>query len=123
AMVTLAFSIIVEQVVGRWRSVTGGYTGVPVPPPALFGYDLGGSLSFYFLCLATLAVVLLALVNLMRGSVGSAFTGVRDSDTAAHALGIWVGGTKVFAFALSAAIAGIAGALMAHHVQFVTEEG
>lgn len=123
AMVTLAFSIIVEQVVGRWKSVTGGYTGVPVPSPAVFGYDLGGLRPLYFLCLAVLLVVFFALVNLTRGSIGRALVGVRDSETAAHALGIWVGGTKVLAFVISAAVTGIAGALMAHHVQFVTPEG
>ena len=33
AMVTLAFAIIVEHVIGRWSSVTGGFTGLPVPDP------------------------------------------------------------------------------------------
>jgi branched-chain amino acid transport system permease protein len=121
--VTLAFSIIVEHVVGRWSSVTGGYSGMPVPPPKLFGLDLGSLRGFYYLCLAVLLVTLLALVNLTRSRTGRAFVGVRDSEAAAYALGIWVAGYKVLAFVISAAITGIAGALLAHHVQHITPEG
>ena len=122
-MVTLAFSIIVEQIIGRWKSVTGGFTGIPVPPPRVFGFDLGAQRPFYYLCLAVLVLVLLALINLLRGHAGRAFVGVRDSEAAALSLGIWVAGYKVLAFAISAGVTGIAGALFAHHVQFVTPEG
>lgn len=123
AMVTLAFSVIVEQVIGRWKDVTGGFTGLTVPQPVLFGFDLGGQRQLYFLCLVVLVLVLLALINLLRGHTGRAFTAVRDSEAASQSLGIWTAGYKVFAFALSAGVTGLAGALMAHHVQYVTPEG
>jgi branched-chain amino acid transport system permease protein len=123
AMVTLAFSIIVEQVIGRWKDVTGGFTGLTVPPPRMFGFDLGSQRPLYFLCLTVLALVLLALINLLRGHTGRAFTAIRDSEAAAQSLGIWTAGYKVFAFALSAGVTGLAGALLAHHVQYVTPEG
>jgi branched-chain amino acid transport system permease protein len=123
AMVTLAFSIIVEQIVGRWKSVTGGFTGIPVPSPQIFGFNFGAQKPFYFLCLFVLVLVLLALFNLLRGHSGRAFVGVRDSEAAASSLGIWIAGYKVLAFAMSAGITGIAGALFAHHVQFLTPEG
>jgi branched-chain amino acid transport system permease protein len=123
AMVTLAFSVIVEQVIGRWKSVTGGFTGIPVPPPRVFGFDFGLQRPFYFLCLSILLLVLLVLINLLRGHAGRAFVAVRDSEAAAQSLGIPVAGYKVLAFAISAGITGIAGALVAHHVQFVTPEG
>jgi branched-chain amino acid transport system permease protein len=123
AMVTLAFSIIVEQVIGRWKGVTGGFTGLTVPRPRLFGVDLGGQRQLYFLCLVALLVVLLALINLLRGRTGRAFVAIRDSEAASQSLGIWTAGYKVFAFALSAGVTGLAGALLAHHVQYVTPEG
>ncbi len=123
AMVTLAFSIIVEQIVGRWKDVTGGFTGVAVPRPRVLGFDLGTQRPFYFLCLGVLLVVLLALINILRGHTGRAFVGIRDSEAAAASLGIWVAGYKVLAFVISAGVTGIAGALLAHHVQFVTPEG
>jgi branched-chain amino acid transport system permease protein len=123
AMVTLAFAILIEHVLGRWKSVTGGFNGMPVSDPALFGANLSGLKPFYFLCLASLILTLLLLVNLMRGKTGRAFIGVRDSEAAAAGLGIWVAGYKVLAFVISAAVSGFAGALLAHHVRHITPEG
>lgn len=123
AMVTLAFAILIEHVLGRWKSVTGGFNGMPVNDPVLFGMDLSGLKPFYFLCLTCLVIILLLLVNLMRGKTGRAFVGVRDSEAAAASLGIWVAGTKVLAFVVSAAVTGFAGALLAHHVRHITPEG
>ncbi len=123
AMVTLAFSLIVEQVAGRWKDITGGYGGIAVPDPELFGLTLGGLVPFYYLCLAILLGLLLALDNLLRGHIGRAFVGIRDSEAASHALGIWVAGYKVLAFVISAFVTGIGGGLLAHQVQYVTPEG
>ena len=122
AMVTLAFSFVVEHIFGNWKSLTGGYNGMPVADPQLFGVDLGNLSAFYYFCLLVLVLVLLGLNNLMRTRTGRAFVGVRDSEAAAHGLGIFVSGYKVLAFALSAAICGLAGGMMAHHLKFVTPE-
>ncbi|HVV92494.1 MAG TPA: branched-chain amino acid ABC transporter permease [Hyphomicrobiales bacterium] len=123
AMVTLAFASIVEQVVGNWKAVTGGYSGTAVPSPSLFGIDLSSSTRLYGLCLVILVLVLVALVNLMRSKTGRAFAGIRQSEAAANALGIWVAGYKVLAFVISAAITGLAGGLLAHQLQFLTPDG
>jgi branched-chain amino acid transport system permease protein len=122
AMVTLAFASLIELIVGRWESVTGGFTGVSVDSPSLFGLDLGGGYRFYFLSLTVLTLVLLGLVNLMRSQYGRAFVGVRESAAAAYGLGIWVPGYKVLAFIISAALTGLAGALLAHQLQFLTPD-
>lgn len=122
AMVTMAFAIVTEHVLGRWKSVTAGHSGLPVPEPALFGFSLGGTRPFYFLCLFVLVIVLLLLVNLMRAATGRAFIGIRDSEAAAQGLGIDVARTKVIAFSLSAGISGLAGALLAHQMQHITPE-
>jgi len=123
AMVTLAFAILTEHVIGRWDAVTGGFNGMNVANPVVFGFDLAGLRPFYYLCLGLLTLVLLGLVNLMRSQTGRAFRGVRDSEAAAYGLGIWVSGYKVLAFVISAGVSGLAGALLAHHVRFLTPEG
>jgi branched-chain amino acid transport system permease protein len=123
AMVTLAFSIIVEQLIGHWDSVTGGFTGLAVAEPSIAGWSLGASWAFYYLCLLVLVVVLLALLNLLRSATGRAFVGVRDSEAAAYSLGIHVNLVKTTAFALSAGITGLAGALLAHHIKYLTPDG
>ena len=122
AMITMAFAIVTEHVLGRWKSVTGGHSGIAVPEPALFGFSLGGPRAFYFLCLVVLLVVLMLLVNLMRSATGRAFIGIRDSEAAAQGLGIAVARTKVLAFCLSAGTSGLAGALLAHQMQHITPE-
>jgi branched-chain amino acid transport system permease protein len=122
AMVTLAFSVIVTHVIGHWDSVTGGFTGLAVNEPTVLGVSLGGPKAFYFLCLAVLVLVLLALLNLLRSGLGRAFLGVRDSEAAAYSLGIHVSRTKVIAFALSAGVTGLAGALLAHHTKYLTPD-
>jgi len=122
AMVTLAFSIVIEQLIGMWRSVTGGFTGMFVETPRLLGFSLGSPRVFYYVCLVTVVLVLLALANLMRSGIGRAFTGVRDSEAAAYALGIEVNRVKIGAFGLSAGITGLAGALMAHHIGYLTPD-
>lgn len=123
AMVTLAFAIVTEHAIGRWKSLTGGHSGLAVPDPTIFGLSLGGTRAFYFLCLVVLVLVLLGLLNLMRSSIGRALIGVRDSEAAAHGLGIAVSRYKVLAFVMSAAISGVAGGLLAHQNQFITPEG
>ena len=123
AMVTLAFAILTEHVIGHWKSVTGGFNGLSVGNPVLLGFDLSGLRPFYYLCLGLLVLVVLGLVNLLRAKTGRAFMGVRDSEAAAYSLGIWVAGYKVLAFVISAMVTGLAGALLAHHVRFLTPEG
>lgn len=122
AMVTLAFSVIATHVIGHWGSVTGGFTGLAVPDPVVAGLALGGGKAFYFFCLLALVLVLVALLNLLRSAMGRAFVGVRDSEAAAYSLGIAVGRVKVTAFALSAGVTGLAGALLAHHTKYLTPD-
>lgn len=109
--------------IGHWKSVTGGFGGLAVGSPVLFGQDLSKLQYFYYLCLALLVLVLLGLLNLLRAKTGRAFMGVRDSEAAAYSLGIWVAGYKVLAFVVSAVVTGLGGALLAHHVGFLTPEG
>lgn len=122
AMVTLAFSFIVEHVIGRWKSLTGGFSGMAVPDAVIFGVNIGGLKGFYFTCLVVLTLVVILLANLARSRTGRALIGVRDSEAAAHALGIHVAGYKALAFVISATVCGLAGALLAHHLKFLTPE-
>lgn len=122
AMVTLAFSVLVTHVAGHWASVTGGFTGLAVPAPELAGLSLGSPVAFYFLCLGVLVAVLALLLNLTRSSLGRSLVGVRDSEAASYALGLPVRRIKVLAFAGSAGITGLAGALLAHHLQYLTPD-
>ncbi len=123
AMVTMAFAIIVEQIIGHWNSVTGGFTGMAVNDPMLLNFSLSGPKAFYYFCLLMLTGVMLTLLNIMRSGLGRALIGVRESEAASYALGIPVERMKAGAFALSAGITGLAGSLLAHHLKYLTPDG
>ena len=119
---TLSFGFIVEEVFARWESVTGGNAGKRVAAPELFGWSLGSGGAFYFLCLAIAVVATLAILNLLRSPTGRAFVAIRDSEISAQSMGIHLARYKTLSFALSAALAGIGGALYAHKLQFISPD-
>ena len=119
---TLAFGFIVEEGLARWESVTGGNSGLAVQPPTLFGWALDSSAEFYFLCLAVAVLCTLAILNLLRSPTGRAFVAIRDSEISAQSMGIHLARYKTLSFALSAAMAGVGGALYAHKIMFLSPE-
>jgi branched-chain amino acid transport system permease protein len=122
AIASLSMAAIVEQVFVRWESVTGGFSGYPMPPPVLFGWSLEGAIPFYYLCLAVTVAVFAFAVNLLRAPTGRAWIAVRDSEIAAQSMGIRVARAKVTAFGVSAFCCGIMGALFGHKIGFLTPE-
>ena len=122
AIATLAFGVIVEEILARWESLTGGNSGLHVKPIELFGAKLAGDAEFYYLVLALTALCCVALANLLRSPTGRAFVAIRDSEISAACLGVNLARTKTLSFALSAALTGIGGALYAHKVSFISPE-
>ncbi|MDB5998802.1 MAG: branched-chain amino acid transporter permease, partial [Rhizobacter sp.] len=122
AVATLAFGFIVEEVMARWESVTGGNAGITVKAPSMFGWQASGVESFYWVVLAVCVLVTLGVLNLLRSSTGRAFIAIRDSEVSAQSMGIHLARYKTISFALSAAIVGIAGALYAHKLRFISPE-
>ena len=121
-MATLSFGFIVEEVLARWESVTGGNTGIHIKKPDLFGWVLNSAEQFYWLCLVIAVIATLGLLNLLRSPTGRAFVAIRDSEISAQSMGIHLAYYKTLSFALSAALAGIAGALYGHYLQFISPD-
>jgi branched-chain amino acid transport system permease protein len=119
---TLAFGFIVEEVFARWESVTGGNSGLHVNAPKLLGLDLGSSESFYLVCLLIAVLCTLAILNLLRSPTGRAFVAIRDSEISAQSMGIHLARYKTLSFAISAALAGLGGALYAHKLSFISPD-
>ncbi len=132
ALATFAVAVAMPGLIKRFEGFTGGGQGIN-----LFGTDeltaslepvsvLGRELSFndwlYYLC-TTVAIVLYVVAwLLLRGRTGRALRSVRDSETAAVSSGISLARYKTFAFAVSAAYAGVAGALFAIATTFVNPD-
>lgn len=122
AIATLAFNVIVEEVITRWESLTGGNSGQHLKPIVLFGARFDGAAAFYYLCLALTALSIFALLNLLRSPTGRAFVAIRDSEISASCMGVNLAKYKTLSFAISAALTGIGGALYAHKVTFISPE-
>ena len=122
AIATLAFGILIETVFGEWDSVTGGHSGMLVPGLQIFGVSLSQAWQQYYLDLAFAALVIWGASNLFRAPTGRSFLSVRDSELSARCLGVNVEWVKIQSFGVSAAITGLAGALLAHHLTYLVPD-
>ncbi|MCZ7561712.1 MAG: branched-chain amino acid ABC transporter permease [Burkholderiaceae bacterium] len=119
---TLAFGFIVEEGLARWESVTGGNAGKVVPGVDVFGWKADTGESFYYVCLVCAVACTLAVLNLLRSPTGRAFVAIRDSEVSAQSMGIHLARYKTMSFMISAALAGIGGALYAHQIRFLSPD-
>ena len=122
AIATLAFALIVQEIFTRWETVTGGLKGKAVERPVIFGYRLHDDAALYFLCLGFLVAGLWLTRNLLRAPAGRALIAIRDSEIAAQSMGINLAFYKTMAFAYSAGLMGVAGALFAHNVGYLAPD-
>jgi branched-chain amino acid transport system permease protein len=116
ALTTLSFAEIMRLVISNSIELTRGDLGLNVP--GLIQHRL----AFYYLMLAVLLATQLALYLFLRSPAGLYLRAVRDDEIAAAGRGVRVVRWKTYAFTLSAAISGLAGALYGHFAQFVSPE-
>ena len=120
AMVTIAFGFIVEHSAVELRGITGGQNGIMnLPRPGLPAMP-GSERSVAVIAILTAAICVALFAALRRGAWGAAMRATRDSETAAASIGVDVVRVKTVAFAVSAALAGLAGGLFAPLSGFVT---
>ena len=122
AIATLAFGFIVEEGIARAEGITGGNSGKLLGSLDVFGIPIDSEQRFYYLSLIVLMLCVVGVMNLLRSPTGRAFVAIRDSEISAQSMGIHLARYKTIAFALSAAITGIAGALYAHKLRFISPE-
>src|SRR5215510_9169249 len=122
AIATLAFALIIQEVFTRWDHVTGGLKGRPVDKAVIFGVPFASDVAFYLLCLGFLIGGLGLTANLLRSPTGRAWVAIRDSEIAAQSMGVNLGAYKTLAFAYSAGLMGLAGALFAHKIGFLAPD-
>jgi urea ABC transporter permease protein UrtC len=123
-IVTLAAAIIAERIAVNWNYI-GGFNGI-LDIPALvlhFGqhsYEISEPVPLYFTSLFFSIVVFALLFWLCRSPFGTLLRGIRDNDTRASFMGYDVPLIKTVSFAISGALAGLAGALFAVQFYFVS---
>lgn len=127
-MITIALVFIGQHVFNNWSVVTGGAGGRPITPSlSLFGWDLNDARTpslkdqrFAWFVWPLVALCAMAITNILRSRPGRALQAIRDRDLTAEVLGIALAHYKVAAFALSGALAALAGGLYGAYVGFAS---
>ncbi|WP_433622197.1 ABC transporter permease subunit [Nocardia sp. CA-120079] len=127
AIATLVMAYTVENLYFT-NSALSKIEGQPnIPAPTLFGWNIGvqsangqsDRLTFTIVTIVVVALCAVVVANLRRGGTGSRFLAVRSNERAAAGVGINVSTTKLLAYGVAAAIAGLAGCFTSFQQQAV----
>ena len=119
AMVTLAFGTIIQILVNEMDFLTNGPMGITLTKPVILGHQL--TEREYFWVVAFLLVAALLVVHrILRSHLGRAFEALRGSPVASDCMGVSVYRYKVYAFVVSAGLAGLAGSLYSYSEQYIS---
>jgi branched-chain amino acid transport system permease protein len=111
ALATLAFAVLMDNVFFTNSSVMGVGGTVSVGRPDIFGMRFTTDRAFDVLLAVVLALAMIGVGALRRGSFGRRLVGMNDSPAACSTVGLSLTVTKLIVFAFSAGLAGLAGAL------------
>ncbi|MGJ7521810.1 branched-chain amino acid ABC transporter permease [Variovorax sp. LT1P1] len=121
-MITIGVCVLLAELANRLSGITGGTDGlqgmVMWPVLGLFDFDLYGKTAFLY-AFGVVLVMFLGVRLILRSPFGLALRGIHDSRKRMLAIGSPVESRLRMAYALSAAVAGVAGALLAQTTQFV----
>lgn len=113
AIVTLGFGEVIKFAIKNLENITNGSQALnPIPASHTF-FEWAGGARWYYLALAVLASVVLLLRLLEDSPIGRAWFAIREDELAASCMGLNAARVKLTAFALGAALAGLAGAIYA----------
>ncbi len=123
AIATLAFAYFFDSVMVKFSWVGGGDTallqGNRVPRPVIGPWDLADDKQFLVVAILLLVVVAVAVIQIREGTIGRTLRALRGSEVASESIGISPARARFIAFAISAFIAGLGGALLAIHQENV----
>jgi branched-chain amino acid transport system permease protein len=120
ALATMAFALLMDNLVFVRRWVSGGYTGVTVSRPRIGGLSFVPTRNFYYLVLGVFVVAAVVAGLVHRGPVGRRLQMLRDAPLAASTLGVNLTSTKLAVFAVCAATTAFAGALFGANRQAIS---
>jgi branched-chain amino acid transport system permease protein len=123
ALATFAVAVSLPQVAKRFDTVTGGGGGLSLNlPETPFGWDISTRHWLYYEAWVIAGILAFAAWLLLRGRAGRALSALRDGEIAAVSSGVNPTLYKTFAFGISAAYAGVAGALLAIEVAYINPD-
>jgi branched-chain amino acid transport system permease protein len=121
AIATLGFGMAVTQFIGHWGFL-GGRMGIDIPTLKILVWEFKADTQIYYPIMVIAVILTIGVRNLMKTRVGRALIAIRDNDIAAETMGVNLTYYKTLAFAISAFYTGVAGALMAFVLGFISPE-
>lgn len=133
ALVTIAFGIVIQQLLNNlsWTGGPNGLVGIPAPtffghsfikPLYVLGYKLPSQANFYYLSAALVGLAILSAGRLHHSRVGLAWNALRADPLAARCQGINVVWYKILAFGVDAFLAAFAGTIYAFYVSYISPD-
>jgi branched-chain amino acid transport system permease protein len=119
AMVTLAFGTILQILINEMTFLTEGPIGIKVAKPIFFGHKLN-EVEYFYVVAALMVLALVVVHRILKSQLGRAFEALRDSPVACDCMGVSVYAYKVYAFVISAGLAGLAGALYTYSEEYIS---
>jgi branched-chain amino acid transport system permease protein len=117
-LVTFAFNEVFFLIATRWREFTGGPSGLlGIPRPEMVP---AGKLAYAYFASVLLWLSLIVLFRFEKSRVGRIWLAIRDTELRSRCVGIQTTHYKLFAFGVSSFFAGVAGAVYAHYIGFIS---
>jgi len=116
--------LLMVNLVGLTRGPLG-LVGIPAPTPIKIGnilINFNSKVEYYYLVLTFIIIILFLLLRLINSRTGRAIISLREDGIAAEVIGINVIYYKILTFVIGSMMAGLAGALYAHYVRFISPE-
>lgn len=123
-ILTLCFGVVINLVIEKWESLTGGTGGlIGIPKPAPIGPMTFDTMEKqYYLVVAFLLLTIFVMHRIVNSLVGRTFKSIKNNEELAATLGINVMYYKLLAFGISAFLTGMAGSLYAMFIRFIGPE-
>ena len=123
ALITISFGEIVYLFVAHADPLTNGFSGIGfIPSPSVGFLVFDTNMKYYYFLLVIVAVLLLFKNRIIKSRTGRAIIAVRENIYASDGIGVNVRNYKILSFALSSFYTGLAGALYAHLIGFISPE-
>ncbi|XHS78380.1 ATP-binding cassette domain-containing protein [Burkholderiaceae bacterium UC74_6] len=119
AMVTLAFGTIIQILINEMDFLTAGPLGIMLTKPVLLTHELT-DVQFFWMVAVLMIASLIFVDRVLHSHLGRSFEALRGSPVASDCMGVSVYRYKVYAFVISAGLAGLAGGLYAFSEQYIS---
>ncbi len=122
AMITIAFGVVIDEILIRWSSFSGGPLGISgIDRPSIGAFEFSLTENYYMIwVIAGIAVWI--TYNLRGSQWGRTMLAVKENQIAAESLGVFSSRIRAVAFVISAVLAGLSGALYAHMNGFISPD-